>query len=252
MLKDPDPRMVSLEALNPGAVTLLRRHGLLEPLVRAEVVAEAVADVRLTPEEETQALEQFCAKQKLGNEDALAAFLDKEGLSQRELLWKLTLPVRVKRHSQEHFRHKAEARFLERKHQLDRVVYSMLRVRDGFLARELYLRISEGEANFADLAAEYSQGKERNTKGIVGPVPLMQAHPVLAEMLRTSKPGELRQPFQLEDWFLVVRLEAYQPASLDPGTEAQMAMELFEQWAREQSEPKVSRLISAGLPSATA
>lgn len=238
-----------MEALNPGTVSLLKRHGLLEPLVRAEVVAEAVADVRLTPEEETQALEQFCARQQLDSEADLAAYLDKEGLSQPELLWKLTLNMRIHRHCQEHFRHKAEAHFLERKHQLDQVIYSILRVKDGFLARELYLRINEGEANFADLAAEYSEGLEKNTKGIIGPVPLMKAHPVLAEVLRTSKPGELRQPFKLEVWFLVVRLETYQQASLDPGTEAQMALELFEQWVQEQSKPKVALLISAGHPS---
>jgi len=240
--------MVSLESLNPGTVSLLKRHGLLESLVRAEVVAEAVAEVVLSPEEESQALDHFCALQKLGNDSALATYLDSEGLSQQELLWRLTLNLRIHRHCQEHFRHKAEAHFLERKHQLDLVTYSMLRVKDGFLARELYFKINEGEANFADLAAEYSEGSERNTKGIIGPVPLNKAHPVLAEVLRTSKPGELHRPFKLEDWFLVVRLETYQSASLDPGTEAQMAVELFEQWAVEQSKPRIQLLVKAGHP----
>jgi len=45
-----------------------------------------------------------------------------------------------------------------------------------------------------------------------------------------------------------VRLETYQSASLDPGTEAQMAVELFEQWAVEQSKPKVQSLLKAGHP----
>ncbi len=68
------------------------------------------------------------------------------------------------------FAAKAEARFLERKNELDQVVYSLLRLENSFLARELYLQIESGESNFADLAKRYAEGPERNTNGIVGPV----------------------------------------------------------------------------------
>jgi parvulin-like peptidyl-prolyl isomerase len=221
--------MDSLAALGGTTIALLKRHGLLEPLVRAEIVDQAVATTAVSAEEEAGAIKQLRQQQGLNEEGAFAAFLTKQALSQEELAWKLTLPLRIQRHSQEHFGHKAEAHFLDRKNQLDRVVYSLLRVRDGFLARELYLRISEGEANFADLAAEFSLGKEKDTKGIVGPVPLTQAHPILAEVLRTSQSGELHQPIRIDEWFLVVRLESFTPASLDPATEGQMARELFEQ-----------------------
>ena len=89
-----------------------------------------------------------------------------------------------------------------------------MRTRDGFLARELYLRIANGEANFADLAAQHSQGNESKTNGIIGPVPLNQAHPILAERLRTSQPGQLQEPFSIDEWWLVLRLERYEPARL--------------------------------------
>ena len=92
---------------------------------------------------------------------------------------------------QERFAAKAEARFLERKNELDQVVYSLLRLENSFLARELYLQIESGESNFADLAKRYAEGPERNTNGIVGPVSLTQAHPVLVEKLRVAQPGVL-------------------------------------------------------------
>ena len=76
------------------------------------------------------------------------------------------------------------------------------------LARELYLRIEGNEANFGDLAETCSEGPERKSKGIIGPVSLTQAHPILAEVLRTTKPGELKHPFQLGEWWLVLRLES--------------------------------------------
>ena len=39
---------------------------------------------------------------------------------------------------------------------LDKVSYSLLRVNDELLANELFLRIKEGEATFADIASNYS------------------------------------------------------------------------------------------------
>ena len=93
------------------------------------------------------------------------------GLDAEALHRQLELPARIQQHSQEQFQHKAEARFLAKKEQLDSVVYSLLRVRDGFLARELYLRIAGQEANFADLAAEHSQGRKPKRKASWAPSP---------------------------------------------------------------------------------
>ena len=86
---------------------------------------------------------------------------------------------------------------MERKKDLDQVVYSLLRLQNSFLARELYLQIESGESNFADLAKRYAEGPERNTNGIVGPVSLTQAHPTLVEKLQVAQPGVLLEPFRI-------------------------------------------------------
>ena len=224
----------------------LRRHNLLQALLMRRVVAEAVASEPMSPEACQQAHEQFCRQNGLADEAALEAYLQSHGLSREELDWQVQLPARIRAHCLAHYRHKAEAHFLTRKNQLDRVVYSLLRVKDGFLARELYLRLDAREANFAELAAEFSEGPEKQTNGIVGPVPLTQAHPALAERLRTSQAGELMQPFQIAEWWLVTRLESYSPASFDDATAEQMASELFDQWVREESARKMRDLCIAG------
>jgi parvulin-like peptidyl-prolyl isomerase len=226
-------------ALSADALNELRRHNLLRTLVQRRVIAEAVAGVELSEELCQQAMQQFCQQNGVKDQEGLDAFLNNQGISADDLRWQVELPLRIQSHCNEHFRHKAEARFLERKTQLDRVVYSLLRVQDGFLARELYLRIAAHEANFADLAGHYAEGPEKGTKGIVGPVPLTQAHPALAEKLRTSSPGELLEPFRISDWWLVVRLESYTPASFDDAMAAQMANELFEQWVNEETALKM-------------
>ena len=233
------------------ALAELRRHNLLQQLVQRQVVAEAVAGEEIDPEELQQAREQFLRQNGVDSAESLQAFLLSNGLGEDDLNWQIALPLRIRAHCNEHFRHKAEAHFLTRKNQLDRVVYSLLRVKDPFLARELYLRIDAGEASFADLAAQYAEGPEKQTNGIVGPVPLTQAHPALAERLRTTGASVLMEPFQIAEWWLVVRLESYTPASFDEATAERMADELFNQWVREEIGRRISELPAPGVATAT-
>jgi parvulin-like peptidyl-prolyl isomerase len=221
----------------------LRRHNLLRALIERQVVSDAVAAVDLPEDACLRARDQFLKQNGLDNQEAVQAFLVSQGLSAEDLRWQIELPLRVRAHCIEHFSHKAEAHFLQRKNQLDRVVYSLLRVRDGYLARELYLRMEAGEASFAELAAQYSEGHEKQTHGVVGPVPLTQAHPALAERLRVSRSGELLQPFQIAEWWLVARLESYTPASFDEATSERMATELFDLWVREETTRKMLQLL---------
>ena len=233
---------ISVQNLSPEALALLQRHNLLRPLVRAEILSKTVETIDLSAEQRDQVWNDFKAKNELNNAEIFKAYLKNNGLKESDLRWQLELPIRVKIYSQEHFQHKAEARFLARKEQLDKVVYSLLRLQDKCLARELYLRISGGEANFADLAAEYSQGPEAKTKGIVGPVPMTQAHPFVSERLRTSQPGQLLQPFQIDQWWLLIRLERYEPAKFDNNTRQRMAQELFQEWLNQELLDKICNL----------
>ncbi|KZR78343.1 peptidylprolyl isomerase [Prochlorococcus marinus] len=226
--------ILSLQDLSPEALDLLRRHNLLIQAARAEIIADAVSTIELPPEQSEQLWNNHLKQNNLEKPDKLKTKLKALSISEEDLRWQLELPLRINKYSYEHFHHKAEARFLARKEQLDLVVYSLLRVKDAYLARELYLRISGQEANFADLAFDHSLGKEARTKGIVGPVPMTQAHPALAERLRTSQPGELLEPFKIEEWWLVARLERFEAAKFDDKTAQAMACELFQDWIQEK------------------
>ncbi|MFM7733455.1 MAG: peptidylprolyl isomerase [Cyanobium sp.] len=226
--------MLDAAALPDSLWQILARHQLLLPLLRHDTVAAAVAGVSLSEEERSQAQQVWAARQGIRSAEQLQAHLSAQALSEADALWQAELPLRIQRHCEEHFVHRAEQRFLARKNQLDQVIYSLLRVEDASLARELYLRIAEGEADFAELAATYARGPEKATRGIVGPVPLLQAHPTLAEKLRTSRPGELQPPLQIEQWWLVLRLESLRPASFDDEMRRRMAHELFEEWVEQE------------------
>ncbi len=239
--------------LSPDLAAELARLSLLRPFLRKRLmVAVAAQDTTpLTPEERQLALQAFAHEHGLRDGAALEVYRQQQLLDATELEALIELPLRLRRHCERQFGAKAEARFLERKTQLDRVVYSLLRLTDAGLARELYLQIAEGESNFADLAAVHAQGPEKATRGIVGPVSLTKAHPVLADRLRTASPGALLEPFPVENWWIVVRLESLTPAVFDAPTATQMAEELFEQWLSEQEERQLGEL-RALLPTAAA
>ena len=115
-----------------------------------------------------------------------------------------------------------------------------MRLKNSFFAGAVSATESD-ESNF-DLAKRYAEGPERNTNGIVGPVSLTQAHPVLVEKLRVAQPGVLLEPFPIADWWLVVRLERYSPATFTDEVSDQMCREMFNAWIAEETTSTLSRL----------
>mgnify|MGYP006283239405 CR=1 FL=1 len=205
-------------------------------------MAEALAEEEISEEERRLALGVFAKDRRLANGEALERFRVANLLTPDALELQVELPIRLRRHCERLYRPKAEARFLERKQELDRVVYSLLRLEDEGLTRELYFQIEDGEATFADLAAQYAEGPERTTRGIVGPVSLTQAHPQLVARLRTAPVGVVQEPFRIEQWWILFRLESLTPATFDESMALQMSQELFEQWLEHAVEARLEQL----------
>ena len=223
---------------------LLDRFNLLKPLVEQMVTSEAIADVVVSAEQLEQARLGLLQQRGFDGMEQWAELLEQLGSGEEQVLERLRYGIGRRSLMRERFGAKAEARFLERKNELDQVVYSLLRLENSFLARELYLQIESGESNFADLARRYAEGPERNTNGIVGPISLTQAHPVLVEKLRVAQPGVLLEPFRIADWWLVVRLERYAPATFTDEVSDQMCQEMFDIWVDQETTDSLSQLGS--------
>ena len=223
-------------------LALLTRHGLLESLIERMVVSEITRSVELPEATQQTVINDFLRQQNAGSPEALGELIRNSGLSEDAFYDQLFRPARMAQIAQAQFGAKAEARFLGQKGRLDRVVYSLLRLNSQSQAQELYLRIAHGEANFSDLAGRYSEGMERNTNGVIGPVPLNQAHPTLSEKLRAAKPGMLLEPFRIDRWWVVARLERFAPASFDERMGTQMSMELLQEWLKEDTHRRVQDL----------
>ena len=114
-----------------------------------------------------------------------------------DLNWQLELPLRKARYAAQKFGAKAEQRFLTRKNNLDKVVYSLLRVKDGFQLRSSICG-SRREKTVSPIWLLNTAKARKGTRGIIGPVAMDRAHPVLVDKLRSSAVGTLLEPFKLK------------------------------------------------------
>ena len=231
-------------AIGPSGRTLLDQFNLLKPLVEQMVAGEALVDVVISADQLEKARLHLLRQRGFDVIDQWGELLEELGCSDDEVIERLSHSIRRRSFIRERYEVKAETRFLERKNELDQVVYSLLRLENRFLAQELYLQIEAGESNFADLAKCYAEGPERNTNGVVGPVSLTQAHPTLVEKLRVAQPGVLMEPFRISNWWLVVRLERYAPATFTDEVCEQMCEEMFNAWINEETARILSQLDS--------
>ena len=226
--------MKSLDCLTPESITLLNKNKVLRPLIREELITDVLSKVTIEEEIKEQKVKTFLQRTGLDDESKRDQFLKANNISLKDIENNALKPLRLKLFCKNNFSNKIESRFLKRKSELDIVVYSLIRVDDVNVAKELYLRICAKEAEFGELAAMYSWGPERKTRGIVGPITIGKGHPQLIKVLENSKIGEISRPILINDSYLIVRLECLEPAELDDFMREKMSEELFNNWIEEQ------------------
>ena len=223
-------RLITQEEIIP----LLAGYQMLPQLLQEIVIDQAIASIDCAEEEKAAAQQQFCAKLDITSEEKRQEWLREHGMTQVQLDQLATRELRIEKYKLATWGPKVESYFLNRKGQLDKVIYSLIRVQDLGLAQELYFRVLEGEQSFAELARTYSQGPESQTDGLIGPVELSVPHPTLAKMLSISQPGQLLPPTRIGEWIVIVRLERFVPAQLDDAMRRRLLNESFNNWLQEQ------------------
>ena len=225
-------------------VPLLIQYQMLPKLAQEILTDRLIAEIKCSEEENTRIFEQFCQQNQLTSEEKVQQWLDKQGLNREQLQNLITKKLRIDKYKQATWGDQVDAHFIKRKSQLDRVVYSLIRVEKPEVAQELYFRIKDNENTFSALAMEYSQGTEAQTGGLIGPVEINAPHPKIAQILATCQPGQLVPPTRVGEWIVIIRLENYLSAKLDNPMRQRMLDELFGRWLNEAIQQKVSFLPS--------
>ena len=173
--------------------------------------------------------------------ESLTDVLESRGWSSADLDFHICRPEALRRFAKQRFSPGLEDSFLSTRGSRDEVIYSLLRVRDAGLARELWIRLEEGETTFAEAAHQHGVGEEAQRKGVIGPMTIGSLQPeILQDILRSLRPGELSAPRQIGEWFVLMRLEQLKPARFDEVMREQMLQEALSAFIGE----RVKRLLA--------
>jgi parvulin-like peptidyl-prolyl isomerase len=137
-------------------------------------------------------------------------------------------------YKQAKFNRLVRSHFLSHKLQLDRVLFSIIQVRDLHLAEELYCQVAAQNRSFTNLAIKYSDSPTANRGGSIGPVCPLQLHPTIQQHLVGLEPQQISPIFLLEDHYILLRLDRLLPVQLNSHIEQQLRDELFEEWLQQQ------------------
>lgn len=231
-----DEQEISNEELLP----LLVKYRMLPQLAREIVIDRAIGDLEWTAQEQEKARHHFFGQRQIKTEEQVKAFLQQQEMNVEQLEQQIERQYKLQKFKKVTWEPQIESYFLARKRQLDKVIYSLIRLSEFEVAQELYFRIQEQESPFAETAQQYSLGPEAQTGGLVGPVELGNPHPQIAKMLSTSQPGQLLPPTRVGEWWIILRLEKLISAQLDEPTRLKLLEEKFQGWLREQLQQKVS------------
>ena len=214
---------------------LVQRMELLPQLVRRQQEELIVQQVSLT----SDWLEE--QRQVFLDDQSLADVLETRGWTESDLDLHLRRPESLRRFAKQRFGPGLEDSFLASRGGRDEVIYSLLRVRDAGLARELWIRLEEGETTFSEAAHQHGVGEEAQRRGVIGPMPIGLLQPeILQEILRRLRPGELSAPRQLGEWHVLMRLEQLKPARFDESMREQMEQDALDAFL----EDRVKRVLA--------
>tara|TARA_B100000212_G_C27317459_1_gene508575 strand:- start:109 stop:864 length:756 start_codon:yes stop_codon:yes gene_type:complete len=221
---------------------LIKKLNLLPIFIRRYLEAKYTLPIIPEKDEQIAFQKEFMKTNGISDKESLTNWLNKNGKSEKEMNNILFNSLRLEIFKKTKFKKKVESIFLERKSDLDRVTYSIIRVKSRAKAVELHMRLNEEESTFPELASTYSEGIENIMHGLIGPVEFANVNPVIREYLKNSSPGQLWPPFEIDSWWIILRIERLLPATLNEAMESRLIQEMYENWIKEKIMVSISQI----------
>jgi len=223
----------NIELTGEQIVSALARYKLLDAFLGNVLLDSMLDSIPLNEEEVFYALTGLPPNQKPDNfQSFLATWLEERQLPEAYIHWRICRELKLEKLKRAKFDKQVESEFLRRKSEFDMVEFSLIQTRNGTLAQELFFQIRDGESTFADLATKFSEGTERKTRGVVGPIKLSALPDSVSQLLRQKKPKTVLDPMKIGERFWVVRVENFCEARLTDDVCAEIRESLFSNWLK--------------------
>ena len=207
---------------------LLRRTTFLKPLIKTMIRDSLLDQIKLENKLDDDLSEKFFKNRNIFTEQNKINYLTQNLMDDEDLMRISSTQYKRNLFSLKLFGDKTEEFFKKRKEDLDQYIYSLIQVKDQNLAQELYLKLESNESEFSKLAKEYSLGPEKYRNGVEGPTLLSNINPKIKDVLKSKDKGLVCEPFNINDKWIVIRLDEIIYAELNESMKKILSNELLE------------------------
>ena len=219
-----------LDQINTNTLKILQIGNMLPNMVKNFLIYSLVKEISLEQNIFDKEIKNFYLKNKIINENDLENFLKSRGISEEHLFYQITLPLKIFKFAKDNFQKELKTYFLNRKDLLDLYTFNIIRVKNKDIAYEIYFRLDSKESDFINLSERFSYYSDLYPKGLYGPKNLQGINPIIKNKLLISSQDELIQPFQVEEWWIILKLIDKKKAKLDEPTSKMLLLEIFNKY----------------------
>ena len=219
-----------IKRLDPHTLKIIKTGNMLPSLIRNFLISEILKDISIEKNIYDNEINNFYLKNELNKKYNLNKILKAKGINQEELNYQIILNLKINKFAEENFKKELKDYFLTQKEFLDEYTFNIIRVNDSSLANELYFQIDSEESDFNRLAQSHSFYSSLYPKGIFGPKNLKGFNPIIRNKLINATVGNLMHPFQVDNWWLIIKLIEKKDAKLETITSKMLLKEIFDKF----------------------
>ena len=225
-----------LDEINTDTLQILKIGKLLPSFLKNFIVYEITKDIYLEKKISEEEIKRFYLKNDINNKENLKYLLIANGLTEKELHYQITLPSKINKFAEKNFKNELNQYFLNQKEFLDEYTFNIIRVKKSDLAHELYFQLDSEESDFYKLSKRFSFYSSLYPDGIFGPRNLRGVNSILQNKLINASEGNLIMPFQVDDFWLIIKLIKRNRVKLEKQTKKTLLLEIFDDYVTKMTQ----------------
>lgn len=219
----------SIDKIDPNLLNIIKVGNIFPDFLRVLIIHEVTNTILFKKDFCDNEIKNYLTINHLKKNDLKAIHL-KKGLSEEDYHQQILIDLKKYIFAKTNFENEIENYFITKKQDLDTYLFNIIRLKNKDIADELFFRLEEGESNFKILAKKYAIYSDLYPDGIYGPVTIKGFHSIIKKKLLNSSEGELLQPFQADDWWIIIKLIEKKEAKLDYLMKKNLLLEMFDEF----------------------
>lgn len=224
----------NFDYLKDETLQKLAKYGMLSLFIKNQILDREMKKISLSEIEITEAKNLYKKSHKLESDEDFEHHKQIRFYTDESIRYNIELPFKQYKFCKEMFGESLYTNYLKYKSFFDIVTYSIIRVDSESKCKEIYLQLKDDKRVFSELVNKYSQGPERKSQGIIGPIRLNQGHPLLQKQIIQNKDLCFSQPFKIDSKWIIIKVENFIESKLDDFVEKEIYKIELENFLKEE------------------